>query len=99
MRDGLDELEALANGELGYDTEDTVEFFASPKVGKSITTPNGSTIKVTSVKSFRYCQSDHDMWLVVEGKVKSAPQCPQYTGQQVTFLVKRDGTVCFADDH
>ena len=42
VNNSIDQIEAIANGEMDFDTEDTVNFFARPKVGARNRTPNGS---------------------------------------------------------
>jgi hypothetical protein len=97
IEESIDSLEALANGELDFDTHDTEMFFASPRVGVKIHTPNGSTIRVSRVLRPQFTECD--MWIMAEGEVLSAPQCPKYKGSNVTFLVSQDGTICFFEEH
>jgi hypothetical protein len=94
---GIDEAEAFANGELDFDTEDTTQFFARPRVGTRLKTPNGSTIKVTRILHPQ--ATECELWVMAVGMVKKAPQCPQYVETEVTFLVNQDGAVCFFDEH
>jgi len=94
--EGIDELEALANGEVGFDTEDTALFFEHPRANVLIRTPNSSTIRV--IRVLKPQCNGYDLWVMAQGEVMEAPQCPEYKDQFVTFLVNQDGSVCLLEE-
>jgi hypothetical protein len=86
-------IEAYVNGEMSFDTTDTLRLYVKPREDVIVTTPNGSRVKVTSYDGRVPSTGD----AVFHGVVLKAPQCPDLVGEEIVFVIDSTGAVILMD--